>query len=35
MSLQKIKLANANDDSAKKKKLSKSLAVKIQRARRT
>ena len=35
MSLQKIKLPNANDDSAKKKKLSKSLAVKIQRARRT
>ena len=35
MSLQKIKLANANDDPAKQKKLLKSLAVKIQKACRT
>ena len=35
VSLQKINLANANDDPAKQKKLSKSLAVKIQRACRT
>lgn len=35
VSLQKIKLANANDDPAKQKKLSKSLAVKIQKACRT
>ena len=35
VSLQKIKLANANNDPAKQKKLSKSLAVKIQNACRT
>ena len=35
VSLQKIKLANVNDDPAKQKKLSKSLAVKIQKACRT
>ena len=35
MSLQKIKLAAANDDHTKQKKLSKSLAVKIQKACRT
>ena len=35
VSLQKIKLANDNDDPAKQKKLSKSLAVRIQNACRT
>ena len=35
VSLQKIKLANANDDPAKQKKLPKSVAVKIQKACRT
>ena len=35
MSLQKIKLAYANDDPTKQKKLSKVLAVKIQKACRT
>ena len=35
VSLQKIKLATANDDHTKQKKLSKSLAVKIQKACRT